>query len=83
MTEFENWNKLRGIDFRIRFSPPKQFEAYIEQEWEDSWEAALKLVKSRIEYANAGNDMIDWIFEEELEDATTKERPRSGLRFSS
>jgi hypothetical protein len=82
MNEFESWNKLRGIDFRVRFSPPKQFEAYIEQEREDAWEAALKRAKSRIDYANAGNDLIDWIFEEEL-DATTKERPRSGLRFSS
>ena len=42
MKEFESWNKLRGVDFRIRFSPPRQFEAYIEHEREDAWEAALE-----------------------------------------
>ena len=37
------------------------------------WKAALETVKSKIDYANAGNDMIDWIFEEEL-DATSEKR---------
>jgi hypothetical protein len=35
-------------------------------EFEDGWRAALEWAKGRIDYANAGNDMIDWIFEEEL-----------------
>ncbi|MEK0336954.1 MAG: hypothetical protein QQN41_05910 [Nitrosopumilus sp.] len=32
----------------------------------EGWKAALKWFKSRIDYANATNDMVDWIFEEEL-----------------
>ena len=83
MTEFESWNKLRGIDFRIRFSPPKQFEAYIEQEREDSWEAALRWVLDEYKVAREGFDLGLWEMIMEELDATTKERPRSGLNFSS
>lgn len=32
----------------------------------EGWKVALEWAKSRIDYANAGNDLIDWLFEEEL-----------------
>lgn len=93
MTEFENWNKLRGIDFRMRFSTPRQFEAYIEQEREDSYAAALEwalsIFNSNIYSSDNTDDMskvvdIYSMIKEELDyNATTEERPRSGLRFSS
>ncbi|MEK0338339.1 MAG: hypothetical protein QQN41_12995, partial [Nitrosopumilus sp.] len=34
------------------------------------WKAALDCVKGRIDYGNASNDMVDWIFEEELDAKT-------------
>ena len=80
MKEFDNWNKLRGVDFRIRFSPPKQFEAYIEQEREDTWEEALKWALLTGSLAIIVQELKEELYKT---DGTSKERPRSGLRFSS
>ena len=61
MKEFEEWwNKV----LKMSWSPQDKGVCYC------AWKAALETVKSKIDYANAGNDMIDWIFEEEL-DATS------------
>jgi hypothetical protein len=58
MKQFEKWNKLRGIDFRIRFSSPKQFEVYIEQERRASWTAALKQMQEETTLSPIGNHVL-------------------------
>lgn len=45
MKVFEEFNSKRGIDHRMRFSGAAQFRAYIEQEREDAWKAALEWIK--------------------------------------
>lgn len=68
MREFENWNKMRGIDFRMRYSPPKQFEAYIEQERQDAWENALIWALTRDTDLNATE--LVYAIEKELDAKT-------------
>ena len=51
MKEFEKFNGKRGIDHRMRFSGAAQFRAYIEQEREDTWKAALQWMLDDLDYS--------------------------------
>lgn len=64
--EFEKWFSKDGS---IIPSPGEVgYEGFIERG--RAWKAALEWAKSRIDYAGATNDMVDWIFEEELSEIT-------------
>ena len=45
MKEFEKWNIEHPIDSRYRDTPIKQFKAFIKEEQEKAWRAALEWAK--------------------------------------
>ena len=47
MQEFEKWNIEHPVDSRYRDTPINQFKAFIEEEREIVWRAALKWVDSK------------------------------------
>lgn len=67
MKEFERFNSKRGIDCRIRYSGAAQFGAYVEQEREDTWKAALEMIyyKGILDSTLAGD-----LIKEELPDGS-------------
>lgn len=66
MKEFEKFNSKRGIDHRMRFSGATQFRAYIEQEREDTWEAALGWAKREAISSDERGDISRKIINREL-----------------
>lgn len=64
MKEFETFNRKRGIDHRMRFSSAAQFRAYIEQEREDTWKAALEWMLKGLDYSQEHKEIKDKIYEE-------------------